>query len=161
MNTPTLTIKNYKSCRGKEGDAFSCTLYVDGKKAAFVEYDGWGGMYMVDWSPSGSRWASPAEKRVSAWVKTLPPIECAWMDEATGKPAMITPNLDMVIEDTITTAEETKKVKRWCKTKTVVKPTDAPTGEYVTWNSLPCAALRLYIAKTYPGAEIINDRFAT
>jgi len=46
-----LTAKNYKSCDGRNGPdaAFSCTLYIDGKRAAVVRNEGCGGCNDYDW----------------------------------------------------------------------------------------------------------------
>ena len=45
----TFQIKNYKSIRGDEGDAFESALWINGKRAAYVRYDGNGGPYRWRW----------------------------------------------------------------------------------------------------------------
>jgi len=41
-------IKNLKTMRGNEGDAFEASLYRAGKRIGVVWYDGWGGDYCYD-----------------------------------------------------------------------------------------------------------------
>ena len=43
MNNSQFTIKNFKSWSSHDGGGYQFTLYVDGKKFAFVTNDGWGG----------------------------------------------------------------------------------------------------------------------
>ena len=45
-------VKNLKTMRGNEGDAFEATLYAGGKRAGVVWYDGWGGEYSFDGVPA-------------------------------------------------------------------------------------------------------------
>ena len=41
-------IKKIKSCRGHDGDAWSCDVYADGVKVALAANDGWGGEMSLD-----------------------------------------------------------------------------------------------------------------
>lgn len=45
-------IKNLKTMRGNEGDAFEASLYRAGKRLGVVWYDGWGGEYSYDGVPA-------------------------------------------------------------------------------------------------------------
>ena len=54
MTTKTIEsaeIKNFKECAGNEGSAFSCSLYIDGKRVAEVRNDGNGGGNFYDFDP--------------------------------------------------------------------------------------------------------------
>ena len=42
-------IKGYKAVRGNEGDAFQSSFWINGKRAAYVDGDGWGGGMMWRW----------------------------------------------------------------------------------------------------------------
>jgi Arc/MetJ-type ribon-helix-helix transcriptional regulator len=44
----TVGIKKIKSCRGHDGDAWSCDVYADGVKVALAANDGWGGEMSLD-----------------------------------------------------------------------------------------------------------------
>jgi hypothetical protein len=67
-------IKNFKPHRGgMEGGAYTATLYVDGKRAAFVSEQGDGGELEVDWTPGDkTRWDGPLCKKVDAYLLSLP-----------------------------------------------------------------------------------------
>jgi hypothetical protein len=147
-----ITVKNYKSCRGDEGDAFSCTMYVNSKKAAYVRYDGRGGCYLYHWVDG---WQGQMRKRVDGYIASLPKVPTTFG----GKTCMLDKNLDWVLDDIINVMLETRQLKRWCKTKTVITKPGGDDGQYITWKGLPTPALRAHIAAKYPSAEIINDRF--
>lgn len=130
-----ITIKNYKSCRGNEGDAFSCTMYLDGKRAALVTYDGWGGEYFFDFTVSdGKLWGGPTCMKFEEYVKSLPPVECSWVDEETGKPEMMDPSRDMVLEEIIEEMLVEKQIKRWCKNSLVYRVKGQKKGEWFQAN---------------------------
>jgi hypothetical protein len=42
-------VKGYKAIRGNEGDAFESSFWINGKRAAYVDGDGWGGPIMWRW----------------------------------------------------------------------------------------------------------------
>jgi len=123
--TPKLTVTKYKSCRGDEGDCFSCDLLVDGKTVAHVEYDGRGGNFRYDWRPDGSEYfrePGPVGTALLAWVATLPEEDCCGM--------MLKPDLDLKVSEVIDNMLEEKRLRKLCKTKTVVRK---PDGKIVTW----------------------------
>jgi hypothetical protein len=147
-----LTVKSYKSLPGKEGDAFNCSLYVDGKRAAVVSYDGWGGPYDYDWTPSDKkRFGGPLAAKVKAWVKTLPPLKSEYGD--------LPMDLDILTDDVINAMLEERQVKRWCRTKTVFRLKGDKAGNYRTVEAKYSARVRAFIMKKYPKAEILNERF--
>jgi len=147
-----LTVRNYKLWRGGSG-AFSCTLYVDGRRAALVMYDGKGGPFMLNWAPSDRmRCGGPLCTKVQAWVEALPRV----CDPQTG---ILKRTLDSIIDKCIAEFLEAQQLRRWCRSKTVVRIPGDKEGTYRTWSWLPTSKLRKHIEARYPGAEILNDRF--
>jgi len=45
MKKPRVEMKNVKTFRGREGEGFNATLYINGQKSAFVFDDASGGPY--------------------------------------------------------------------------------------------------------------------
>lgn len=96
-------IKNYKSCAGNEGDAFSCTLYLDGKRVATIQYDGWGGEYVFDFELSDkTMYGGPVCTRFKEYVESLPKkkTDIADGDDPSGFWHM-QPSMDSVVEPAI------------------------------------------------------------
>lgn len=167
-----IQIKNYRSCRANEGDAYSCTLYLDGKRAALVQYQGMGGPTDFDFSVAGKghgRYSGPVYEAFKAFCESQPQIVCEFIDSKTGKPCLLTPTMELVFDDALNVFIENKTWKRKCRTKVVFRYKDAPRGEFQVANGKPWTgnedAWRTQIAKwaTADGkelAEILNERFA-
>ena len=104
-------IKNFKSCMGREGQAFSCTLYIDGKKACLAREAGDGGEINMDWFPGTSA------------------IRLQWDDYVAGLPEQpsgydgigpLRPDNGMALETHHQRLRiQQEKVRRLCKTKTL------------------------------------------
>ena len=148
-----IEIKSYKSCRAKEGDAFSCTLYLDGKKAAYVTYDGWGGAYRFDWSATKGHkrmHGGPLGEEFQRYVDGLP--------EEDG----LKKDMDWVVSDAITEMLEERQLKRWCKKKTVFRLKDTPKGQVEVLDVVYSPRIRLHLKADHGEdlVEIVNERFA-
>lgn len=100
------TVKNSKSCRGRDGIAYSCTLCRDGKKVAYVSNDGNGGCTHFDW-------ISKAEDELFENHAATKINQCHFSGEASPH----TP--ESLIALMLDEQEEAKKIKRWSRTKTV------------------------------------------
>ena len=130
-----ITVKNYKSCRGNEGDAFSCTVYLDGKKAAHVQYDGWGGEYLWDFTVSdGQMYGGTMCAKFKAYCDGLPKqktsIEDA--DDPTGFWHM-QPDMNTLLDDALKLMLENRQLKRWCKKNLVYRVKGQKEGEWYQW----------------------------
>jgi len=150
---PKIEIKKFRSCRGHDGDACSFDLWVDGKCVAQVVDDSWGGGLQHTWLDAkgqGTHLMTEAAVKMYDWVKGLPPVMFH------GEP--LTQNLDMALDDHITRATEEKTLRRWCKTKIVVKEPGAK--EYQIYKAVYTPALKEKLAKNHPaGSEFVNERF--
>ena len=80
-----LSIKASRSCRGREGIAWSATLCVDGKPAAQISDDGNGGMLHWDWI--GGRGFFSGEERDGGPSPALTPAGQVWHDYVAALPA--------------------------------------------------------------------------
>lgn len=147
-----LELKGVKIAKGlsEETVAFTGGLYADGTKVADLKNSGHGEENRVDWTCDR---ATIAE--VEAHVATLPwPKEWAFM----GTKAM---DMDACISIMLGEYEQEKRLRGWCRTKTVVLLEGWDEGNYLTYNSKDRAAVEKAIAKKHPGVkyEIVNDRF--
>lgn len=66
-----LQVKNVKSFVGMEGHGFNCSLYIDGKKVAFVIDEANGGEFHYQWDGKTPRERSENEKAVQAVTQTI------------------------------------------------------------------------------------------
>jgi len=159
-------IKSYRSCAGNEGDAFSCTLYLDGKKAALVKYDGWGGQYDYDFTfADGRPWGGPTCLKFKEHVESLPERTCSFDDPGTGEPAKVAVNMDMLVEDAIQLMLENRQLRRWCRNETLFRVKGDDEGSWRRLNvKFPGneGRVRYYLSREHGDAieEIANERFA-
>jgi hypothetical protein len=107
MMMMNLTLKNVKSFRGSEGYGFNASLYLNGKKVAFVMDEGCGGCYRYEWEHRGAR------DIVESWVKTLPKTE--FEDVGT-----VETDLDIVMGRLL----DRHDVQKQCKTKIMFRVRD-------------------------------------
>jgi len=153
VKAPVLTIKKLKSCKGTEGDAFSCNLYVDGKKAASVTQGGHGGGNDYHWNDEAT------EKRVYDWVGTLPPET---VDFDNVHMVVMKSNLDVVIAKIIDAVEFKKKLKALCR-KNIVFSLKGDDGkeQYMTINRKYDPGLKAAMIRKYGDSlgEIVNERY--
>ena len=153
-----LTIKNYRSCAGNEGNAWSCTLYLDGKRAAKVSYDGNGGAPIFLWEKGRTE----LRRAFQAYIDSLPKRPLLDGRE------MVAPDMEWIVEEAANEHAENKRLKRWCRTQLVYRYEGDPKGSYITakakWEGNE-DLLRAQVAKWAEAdgkvvAEIINERFA-
>jgi hypothetical protein len=151
-----IEVQGYRSCRGNEGDAFSLTLVLDGKKAARVTYDGWGGEYRFDWTP-GDKTVRPGATaaRFLAYVDSLPP-----KDFGDGLGVMKL-DADMVVGAAIDRMLEERALRRLCTTKLVFRLRGDEPGEWRTLRApyRPAIAAALRAERGDALEEIANERF--
>ena len=94
------TVKNSKSCRGRDGIAYSCTLHRDGKKVADVQNEGNGGETRWDWVNAVE------EKAFEEYALTQ-------ISTIGGEPEPMNP--DMLIASMLDGLETVKRIKRLSK----------------------------------------------
>jgi len=117
------SIKNLKSCQGMDGICYSCTIYRNGRKIAQYHDDGNGGMGMIRFEERNGE----DEQAIKDHVESLPPF-----------PSMIPNypplphNIDTFISALADDFESTRKFKRICKTKTLVRMRGDQEGTYRT-----------------------------
>ena len=70
-------IKNYKRFAGHDGQGFEATLYLDGKRAAVISDDGWGGEWNWGIMPN----MLPYIEEFRAKCEALPPMQTEWNNE--------------------------------------------------------------------------------
>ncbi len=111
-----LTVKNSKMCQGRDGVAWSCDLYEDGRKVATATNAGTGGNTTF-W------WTDPARDRarLEAYAKTVPHppgYEELEMD------------LETLVAHLADEYQTAKRLRRLCKTKTVYRTATTPADKW-------------------------------
>lgn len=143
------TIKNLKTCQGMEGVAYSCTLYRDDNKVAECIQSGRGGS-------TNFRFISNDEcTKLDVFCAALPHEPCEydeWLHpvDAESYVARLADDFEMA-----------KKLRSWCKKKTVFRlPADKP-GEYRTIAKPFEPKLKEWLVGKYGNdVEIINEKVA-
>jgi hypothetical protein len=141
-------VKGVKSFIGLEGYGFNATLYKDGKKVAFVIDDANGGCYNFQFD------SAELEKEFFAYVKTLPALEF--------QGTTLDMDGDLYVGGLVEQYETQKKLRSWCKKKTVFTLKGDAEGEYHTVIHVFDDKVQAYLEKTYGSnlVEIINKRYA-
>lgn len=174
-----IEIKNYRTCgAGMEYDAFSYTLWLDGKRAAEISDDGNGGELNVVFLPrAAGRDRSPkaqafhdafvshveavfASDAVSAETRELydgrgPAAEAGADPEILADRARYAARLriqgmmEHVLSQALDTFEEERDYKRWCRTKVCFRLRGDKPGEWRIVKAKDSPELRAWIAKEY------------
>ena len=152
MDVELRQVKVYKGL-SRETDAFTARLLVDGEYIADVSNDGNGGSpriaHLFDNRELNTR---PQVKAFMAWCETQPPHVSEY-----GELAM---DADLYIADLLGDYLEQQQVKRWCKTKTVVKLKSDGDGEYQIYKRPYTQEFGDYIrAAEKDVVEILNERY--
>jgi hypothetical protein len=138
---PVLSVRNLKTLAANatpEGAAWSCSLYVDGKRAATVGYDGWGGPYRYHWLDRA------VGERVEAWVQTLPPDD----SEYGPLPA----DLDTIVARLADDYEAKLWLRRQCRDKALYRLPGDATDQ---WRTVALGNMTFPVVKNL----LITDRF--
>jgi hypothetical protein len=143
-----------------ETTCFTATVHIDGKPAFRAWNDGQGGSTCFEVrSMKTADQDRKAIREAEQYARTLPPCK----DDDFEMPY----DLDLLVSDLIEEyrkeqdrKREEQTLRRWCKTKTVIRLANAKPGEYISFGRLPDEKLLAHIAARYPTAEIINNRFA-
>jgi len=136
-----LTVKNLKKMKGRDGYAWSCDLYIDGVKSAYVLDEGFGGTIDFHW------YHKRLESSFLNYVKRLPK-----RDGVEETPELLVARL-------CDEAEERKTLKRWCKTMTVVRMRDSEEGKFTTFKSRFSPLVKEALLKQYGHriVEFVNE----
>jgi hypothetical protein len=139
--------RGVKTWQGTEGAGYQATLYIDGVRAALVTDDGHGGAL---------RWH---------WLR--PELEDLYRRHAESRPPYVDPKVcpdglpmtpDLYVAEIVEEALAERRLKRWCRTKTVYRLPGHPRGEWRIINVAYSPAVRGWILDRHPAAEIANDR---
>lgn len=142
-----IEIKNLKVAEfmSEETLCFSCTVYVNGKKALKAENQGHGGNTNI------TALDNESFNLINAYAKSLPPYVC---DDFT-----LEYDLEILIDELVNKENENKKLKKWCKKQTVFTIPESKKGEYMIVKSPFTDEVKSYILNKYPTAEIVNLQF--
>lgn len=144
---PVIEIKNLKVAEfmSEETLCFSCTVYVNGKKALTAENQGHGGNTDI------RALDNALFNIINDYAKSLPPYVC--------EDFTLEYDLEILIDELVEKEQENKQLKKWCKTKTLFTLPEDKKGEYRTIKAQFSDKVKDYIINKYPTADIINLRF--
>lgn len=155
-------VKNIKTCQGNEGQAWSLTLYKDGKRLAVVRNDGNGGCASYDWFARPHEAWKPQSDQLDVDAETFCRNNDGWWSEFIGDD--YNEYTDWFVGELMEVKEciaEAKKMLR--KSFIVSKPNGGlffwqRTGYYTTGDAvLSESDIRKSIAGTHPDGTILND----
>ena len=125
-----IELKNYKPCHNlsRETNAFTASIYIDGKRVGTVENNGGGGCHDYGFTDR------KVEQNFFDHCNGLPPEEPTADDPQWIKdhgPMKMNP--DMVIDNLLTVLSDAKWMKTQLRTKVLVKMKDSKKGEYLVY----------------------------
>lgn len=135
MNNSQFTIKNVKTWYTHDGGGYQFTLYVDGKKFASVNNDGWGGVVDVKCFVDGD--LDALNKYVS---------EMTWEDEGKTYPK----NLDIFMDELLNAHQFNKKLQSAKKKGITFKLLTDGAGMFRTLNVLDLDRAKAYLDAKFP-----------
>lgn len=139
-----ITLKKFKHYPGmsEETNAFNADLYVNGERRGSVSNRGHGEcIWFSDWATA---------RQLEEYAKTLP-----------NEPVYNLPmSAELLVGMEVERLIEEQQLKRWCRTKIVLRNPSAPKGQYELLKSQWHPNLKDSVNRKFPGMEIINERFA-
>jgi len=152
------SVKKVKTMRGHDGDAMSCSLYLDGKEVCEIYDDSWGGEYMYHWK-EGKRF----ENELREFAKTIWTESDLFPDGFQYNSDMVVNALACTILEEKDAKREENRLKRMCKTKVVFLLKSKP-DDMLSYKRTNPAIIKEQIAfvKRKHGddlIEVINERF--
>jgi len=147
------SIKNLKSCNGRDGIAWSCTLYRGRRKIGYVRNSGCGGDTMIDWEGGGVTFDANTEdaQALRDHVATLLPRHIAELNRD------LPWDSDLFIGVLADDFESTRKLKRHCKNKTLFRIDGDEEGMWRTLSVPFSDMVKRDLERHYPDVEILNE----
>jgi hypothetical protein len=142
------TVKNVKSFRGREGIGFSCSLYKEDAKIAYVMNAANGAEHHYEFDQGQEK------KAFMEYCKSLPPMQTPY------GPLAMSP--DMVVSRMVDEYEQTRQLRSWCKKYWVVRGKHHEGRRRCVYSTFEKALMdRCSIEQLFGDnlIEIVNDRF--
>lgn len=149
---PKYEVKNVKGFTGMEGYGYECTLYKDGAKIGTVTDPAEGG--------EPHFFLNKGEKELlDQFCKTLPKEACDFEELKKKYPDGMEVDASQYIARLVDGYENSKQLKKWCKTKTLFTLDGDKEGEYRVVKSPYSPSVKQFLEKKYPnkGLKIINE----
>lgn len=149
-----LVVKNFKSCRGMDGEAFSLSLYIDGKRAAEIQNSGSGGPNMYRWLQKTPSERTRMEAAFKEHCRSVADDE--YKDSSEVEDIVLATVIDRVMED--------RYLKRHCRKEVLFRVDGDKEGSWRTL-SVPWSENRERVRAHLRGkygdklVEIVNERF--
>lgn len=181
---PSYSIKNLKTGPSREwgpNGAFSCTLYCDKQKVAAVNEYGDGGEIHIDWVDRRAGFVEVSDERELAalgmWHTAIgegKTMQASANELAMARSLVGTMRMNSIsneneqitissrVFELVEEFEQNKQIKRWCRTKTVVRMKDNKKGQYSTFGVKFSPAVKKDLQARYGGkiVEFVNERFS-
>ena len=157
------SLGSLRTFRGHEGETcFQGTILKAGKKVAMWSEDSWGGILQIEFSSEKLRQEFiDAARNHPVAINFVKEVREELGQDCGGPGA---DHSDLVISTVAAEIDlqrrQAAQLKRWCKSKTVLRLPDTPAGEYLLFKFkyVPSKHDASLYAR-YPGCEIINKQF--
>ena len=153
------SLSGLKTFRDHDGrTCFQGNILKNGKKVAEWSEDTWGGPMMF-------RFDAASEQKAFLKEANKHPIAVEYKAEMEKQLGSVTNCQAELVVSTIAAEIDLEKrqkaqIKRWCKTKIVLRHPNDKEGEYLLIKGQYDSTMDAELMKRYPGVEIINKKFA-
>jgi len=154
-----ITVKSVKEHKELSDDslAFSCSVYVDGRRAFTADNNGNGGCTMFR-AIKPLDWSREQIKAAEAHCATLPEEDIG-PALAGGEPLVIQPDLDWVVTSLAVAELEARDWKRKLKGETWFRNSGDEPNTYTIYAHPYNDAMKEHMAKRHPGAVVMNEKY--
>ena len=147
-----IELKNisHSKALSEETNAFSATVFIDGKRAGAVSNNGHGGAHRYH--------PYELEKTLNDYAKTLPPI-VSDLKNNDGTPFTYAASADTLIDEVFADALEAKDMKRLCAKKTLFREAgkEYKKGEWISYNRPFTPEFKAWVLAKHPAATFANE----
>lgn len=156
-----LEIKNVKTFQGVEGYGYNLTLYLNGKRVAFVIDEGCGGTPHYQWEGKERAEKNANEQAVNAYIDTLPPEKCPddaedWEKTLYDENGYRKLDIDDVISKKVDDYETAKQLQRQKKKYVLFTvPGMKPDTYYKTEHKGDIEGAKAAVLKRHPEATFL------
>ncbi|NIT54854.1 MAG: hypothetical protein GWN00_01000 [Aliifodinibius sp.] len=145
LTKESFQVKNVKATAIEGELAYTASFYVNGKRVCAISDAGYGAG--CDYKVLHKALFSQVEDYINS------------VGEVTTEHGTLPYTFEWMIGQLINEFQENKKLKVWCKTKTVMQLPGDPAGQYRTVDYPFTPAVKQFLNGKYPDAIIINERF--
>ncbi len=156
-----LELKNIKTFQGMEGSGYNATLYLNGKRVAFVIDEGCGGSPHFQWEGKDRDAKNANEQAVNTYIDALPPEKCPddaedWEKTLYDENGYRKLDLDDVVGNMVDDYENARRLARQKKTSVPFTHPGVEKGSYLVMkHNGKVEEAKAAILRKYPNATFL------